>query len=87
MAKQVWVNIDSGNSLLPDDTKSVPELDLSSMVNFGIHLRAMSPNLLSIVGSHDDVIKWKHFPRYWRLCGEFTGRLWIPHTKASDAEL
>ena len=22
---------------------------------------------------HDDVIKWKHFPRYWPLCGEFTG--------------
>ena len=20
-----------------------------------------------------DVIKWKHFPRYWHLCGEFTG--------------
>ena len=36
---------------------------------------------------HDDVIKWKHFPRYWPLCGEFTDRRWIPHTKASDAEL
>ena len=23
--------------------------------------------------SHDDVIKWKHFPRYWPLCGDFTG--------------
>ena len=23
--------------------------------------------------AHDDVIKWKHFPRYWPLCGEFTG--------------
>ena len=20
---------------------------------------------------HDDVIKWKHFPRYWPLCGAF----------------
>ena len=76
---------------------------------------------------HDDVIKWKHFPRYWTfarrihrsplnsphkgqwrgalmfsmktssngnifrvtgpLCGEPTGRRWIPRTKASDAEL
>ena len=26
---------------------------------------------------HDDIIKWKHFLRYW----------WIPHAKASDAEL
>ena len=37
---------------------------------------------------HDDVIKWKHFPRYWPpLCGEFTGHRWIPPTKSSDAEL
>ena len=34
-----------------------------------------------------DVIKWKHSPRYWPLCGEFTGHRWIPRTKASDAEL
>ena len=36
---------------------------------------------------HDDVIKWKHFPRYWPFVGEFTGHRWIPLTKASDAEL
>ena len=36
---------------------------------------------------HDDVIKWKHFPRNCHLCGEFTGPRWIPRTKASDAEL
>ena len=24
--------------------------------------------------NHDDVIKWKHFPRCWPLCGEFTGQ-------------
>ena len=36
---------------------------------------------------YDDVIKWKHFPRYWLLCGEFTGHRWIPRTKAGDAEL
>ena len=27
------------------------------------------------------------FPRYWPLCGEFTGHRWIPPTKASGAEL
>ena len=37
--------------------------------------------------SHNDVIKWKHFPRYCPLCGEFTSHWWIPLTKASDAEL
>ena len=36
---------------------------------------------------YDDVIKWKHFPRYWPLWGESTGHRWIPLTKASDAEL
>ena len=36
---------------------------------------------------HDDVIKWKHFPRYCPLYEEFTGHRWIPFTKACDAEL
>ena len=36
---------------------------------------------------HDDVIKWKQFPRYWAFVREFTGHQWIPHTKASDTEL
>ena len=36
---------------------------------------------------HDDVIKWKLFPRYWPLCGQFTGHRWIYITKASDAGL
>ena len=39
---------------------------------------------------HDDIIKWKHFRRYWsfvRGIGEFTGHRWIPLTKASDAGL
>ena len=29
--------------------------------------------------SYDDVIKWKHFPRNWHLCGEFTGPVNSPH--------
>ena len=37
--------------------------------------------------AHDDVIKWEHFPRYWSFLGEFTAHRWLPHTKASDAEL
>ena len=36
---------------------------------------------------HDDIIKWKHFLRYWPLCGVFTGHRWISLTKASDAEV
>ena len=37
--------------------------------------------------SHDDVIKWKHFPRYWPFERESPGHRWIPLTKSSDEEL
>ena len=33
----------------------------------------------------DDVITWKHFPRYWPFVWGI--HRWIPSTKASDAEL
>ena len=36
--------------------------------------------------SHDDVIKWKHFPRNWSFVRGIHRSRWIPHTKASDAE-
>ena len=36
---------------------------------------------------HDDVIKWKHFPRNWPFVREIHRSRWIPHTKASDAKL
>ena len=29
---------------------------------------------------HDDVIKWKYFPRYWPFLVESTGHRWIPLT-------
>ena len=34
---------------------------------------------------HDDVIKWKHFPRNWPFVRGIHRSRWIPHTKASDA--
>ena len=36
---------------------------------------------------HDDVIKWKHFPRYWPFVRGIHRSRWIPRTKASDTEL
>ena len=53
------------------------------------HVRTV---LIESIKTTSDVIKWKHFPRFWsfftgHLCGEFTGLRWIPRTKASDAEL
>ena len=35
---------------------------------------------------NDDIIKWKHFPRYWPLVRRIHRSRWIPHAKASDAE-
>ena len=35
----------------------------------------------------DDVIKWKYFPRNWPFVLGIHRSRWIPHTKASDAEL
>ena len=31
--------------------------------------------------------RWKHFPRYWPIVRESTAHLWIPLTKASEAQL
>ena len=44
MVTQIWVNIGSGNSLLPDGTKPFTwsKVDLLSNVFFSIHLRAIS---------------------------------------------
>ena len=36
---------------------------------------------------HDNVIKWKHFPRCWPFVREFTSHRWLPLKKASDAAL
>ena len=36
---------------------------------------------------HDDIIKSKHFPRYWPFVGESTGHRWIRLRKASDVDL
>ena len=37
--------------------------------------------------AHDDVIKWKHFPRHWPFVRGIHGHRWIPFTKASHAKL
>ena len=63
---------------------------------FGVKQLIISQHYTSVDGcfveplpesSHDDVIKWKLFRVTGHLCGIFTGLRWIPHTKASDAEL
>ena len=39
---------------------------------------------ISTTITNDDVIKWKQFPRYWPLCGEFISQRQIPLTKAIE---
>ena len=47
MMIHTWVNIASGNVLLPDDTKPLPKPILTSWVKSGdIHLRALSEAVL-----------------------------------------
>ena len=36
---------------------------------------------LAIAESHDDVIKWKHFPRNWPFVRGIHRSRWVPHTK------
>ena len=44
-------------------------------------------SIVILWSNHDDVIKWKHFPRHWPFVRETTGHRWILLIKASDAEL
>ena len=41
MATESWVNIISGNGLLPDNTKPLPELMLTDHLSNDIHIRAI----------------------------------------------
>ena len=52
-------------------------------------ITSSSIDLLSVrrLKKHDDVIKWKHFPRNWLFVRGIHRSRWIPHTKASDADL
>ena len=57
-------------------------------------LSPVAPTLQSVLrgnslctSPHDDVIKWQYFPRYWPFVRGIHRSRWIPHTKASDAEL
>ena len=54
MATQMWVNTGSGNGLVPDGTKPLPEPMLTLVRCCGIHLRAipqLGPKLLSCIMS------------------------------------
>ena len=48
---------------------------------------AHDPNQNDILHIHDDVIKWKHFPRYMPFVRGIHRAPVSSQTKASDAEL
>ena len=51
------------------------------------HLRDISRTNRWSYTHHDDLIKWKHFHRYWLFVRGIHLSRWIPRTKASDAEM
>ena len=51
------------------------------------YLPVLYQAICKINKSHDDLIKWKHFPRNWPFVRGIHRSRWIPHTKASDAVL
>ena len=57
-----------------------------SSTNSVLHI-AYTNAWAAMMAFHDDVIKWKHFPRYWPFVRGIHRSRWIPCTKASDAEL
>ena len=62
-------------SLFPKCSQKIPYIS-----QYARKMKSESNNATS----HDDVIKWRHFPHY---CPFVRGIRWIPLTKASDAEL
>ena len=68
--KQIWVNIGSGNGLLPDGTKPLPEPQKSSSNVFcGIHVRAISQWVLKSI----TCVRKLHFQHYYHI---FQGSRW-----------
>ena len=59
-----------------DPCMSMPRLQQQSVIFGSLYSTA-----------HDDVIKWKHFPRNWPFVQGIHRSRWIPHTTVSDAEL
>ena len=50
MATQIWINFGSGNGLLPDGTKPLPEPLLTyHQVFCGIHMREFSPEMFNLI--------------------------------------
>ena len=50
-----------------------------------LHTKVAICTSLKSCAIHDDVIKWKRFPRNWPFVRGIHRSRWIPHTKASDA--
>ena len=102
-ASMSWVAVCVGfsGSLLAirKATWNYPDLVMSSMSNKSSNFISASITMFSssrysasrntsFCALYDDVIKWKHFPRYWAICaGNSPASGEFPAQKASDAEL
>ena len=70
---------------------SVKPWDMSKLISLLRDAGSRSSNSLVFGVIREWISWWRHqmetFPRYWPFGREFTGHLWFPRTKSSDAEL
>ena len=67
--------------------RSKYEYDTYNEDKFALSCEKYIPCKLGGYHVHDDVIKWKHFPRYWPFVRPIHRSLVNSFIKASDAEL
>ena len=86
----IWLQFvpKAGNGLAPDRRQAVTWTK-DNPVQCGTREDELTSWTLMIllIANNNDVVKWKHFPRYWPFVRGIHRSRWIPDTKASDAEL
>ena len=80
MATEIWVNLDSGNGLLPDDTKPLPEPMLTDHQwnSSDIHIRAISQEMPQPLITK---IRLKMAYRYLNFNSNFSGANELIHVR------
>ena len=61
----LWIiSAQNGPDIFFDEVKTIKPFNVNA-IRADVHYRSLISATLSITLQHDDVIKWKHFPRYW----------------------
>ena len=80
----IWIN-SFRHSCRCTKYSQIPDTSGSKFQNLNVFHLVLQLPLQSLwkPGSLDDIIKWKHFARYWPFIT--SGHRWIPLTKSTDA--